>query len=425
MKVLEEDLIVWIDCEMTGLELSKDHIIEIACIVTDKNLNILEEAPNIIINYPEKIMASMDEWCTEHHTQSGLVEAVKNSKILPEEADTIISEFIKKYFPNKGSAILAGNSVHVDKKFLEKDFPKTYEYFHYRIIDVSTVKELTRRWYPEVFNNLPSIIHSQHRALDDIKDSINELSYYREKVFNQKLNPTLSNSNNISDYDNDKTNKKYNSCHNNNYNNSNSNSKNHISNNNKFNNNNNNNSRNNNAGNYYKEYPRSMNNGNPPMNTKNNPLKHYRRNDNSMRNNNNIKKRKSCGAVVYKMENDTPLFLIEHMVKGHTSLPKGHVEGKETEEETALREIHEETNLEVDLDTGFRHIISYSPKKGVHKDVVFFIAEAKNGEMKNQESEVKGLEWLPIDQAVEAMTYKEDKETLIKGMEYLKKNNKK
>ncbi|OUM59417.1 hypothetical protein PIROE2DRAFT_24063, partial [Piromyces sp. E2] len=116
---------------------------------------------------------------------SGLVDAVRKSKILPEEADTIISEFIKKHFPNKGSAILAGNSVHVDKRFLEKDFPKTSEYFHYRIIDVSTVKELTRRWYPEVFTNSPSF-QGLHRALDDIRGSINELKYYKEKVFKQK-----------------------------------------------------------------------------------------------------------------------------------------------------------------------------------------------------------------------------------------------
>lgn len=188
IKVLEEDLIVWIDCEMTGLDLGKDHIVEIACIVTDKDLKILDEAPDIVINYPEEVIKSMNEWSWEHHSQSGLVDAIRESKVSLEEADTIISEFIGKHFPKKGSAILAGNSVHVDKKFLEKDFPKTFEYFHYRIIDVSTIKELTRRWYPDVFAKLPTF-QNLHRALDDIKGSINELNYYRDMIFKHKINP--------------------------------------------------------------------------------------------------------------------------------------------------------------------------------------------------------------------------------------------
>ncbi|ORY61139.1 oligoribonuclease, mitochondrial-like protein, partial [Neocallimastix californiae] len=186
IKVLEEDLIVWIDCEMTGLDLGKDHIVEIACIVTDKDLKILDEAPDIVINYPEEVIKSMNEWSWEHHSQSGLVDAIRESKVSLEEADTIISEFIGKHFPKKGSAILAGNSVHVDKKFLEKDFPKTFEYFHYRIIDVSTIKELTRRWYPDVFAKLPTF-QNLHRALDDIKGSINELNYYRDMIFKHKI----------------------------------------------------------------------------------------------------------------------------------------------------------------------------------------------------------------------------------------------
>ncbi|KAG4083882.1 NUDIX hydrolase domain-like protein [Neocallimastix lanati (nom. inval.)] len=143
--------------------------------------------------------------------------------------------------------------------------------------------------------------------------------------------------------------------------------------------------------------------------------KQYNNNDNKTK----IRKQKSCGAVVYKMENGKPFFLIEHMVKGHISLPKGHVKKNETEVDTALREIKEETNLMVDLDTGFRHTIGYSPKKNVYKDVVFFIAEAKEGEMKNQESEVTSLEWLPFQQALEALTYEDDKDVLDKAMKYL------
>jgi len=130
-------------------------------------------------------------------------------------------------------------------------------------------------------------------------------------------------------------------------------------------------------------------------------------------------KEKSCGAVVYKRTDGEPLFLIERMALGHVSLPKGHVEGNETEEETALREIREETNLEVRLDTRFRHVIGYSPAPGIWKDVVFFIAEAATDRLINQESEVSGLEWLPFREAVEAMTYDTDKETLTRAKSYL------
>ncbi len=132
-----------------------------------------------------------------------------------------------------------------------------------------------------------------------------------------------------------------------------------------------------------------------------------------------MKFEKSCGAVVYKMVSDTPLFLIEHMALGHISLPKGHVEKGETEEETAIREIKEETNLDVVLDTRFRHTIAYSPYPGIEKTVVFFAAEAASDSLINQESEVSALEWMPYEQAYRAMTYDTDKETLRKAREYL------
>ena len=128
---------------------------------------------------------------------------------------------------------------------------------------------------------------------------------------------------------------------------------------------------------------------------------------------------KSCGAVVYRREGDKLFFLLEHMVAGHTSMPKGHVEGNETEEETALREIREETGLNVALDTAFRQVISFSPSKGIVKDVVFFIAEAIPGQMVNQECEVTSLEWLPYDTAYRALTHQSDRETLRKAKEYL------
>ena len=132
-----------------------------------------------------------------------------------------------------------------------------------------------------------------------------------------------------------------------------------------------------------------------------------------------MKYEKSCGAVVYRVENGRLYFLVEHMKLGHISIPKGHVEGNETEEETARREIKEETNLDVRMDTAFRHEVSYSPAAGIMKQVVFFAAEAVSREMKNQECEVSGLEWLPQDQAIRAMTYDTDREVLSHAVEYL------
>lgn len=132
-----------------------------------------------------------------------------------------------------------------------------------------------------------------------------------------------------------------------------------------------------------------------------------------------MKKERSCGAVVYKREYDRTLFLLERMVQGHVSLPKGHVEAGETEEETARREIREETGLETALDTSFRHVITYSPAPGVSKDVVFFLAEALPGKEINQECEVAGLEWLPLDAALAALTFDSDRETLALGAEHL------
>ena len=132
-----------------------------------------------------------------------------------------------------------------------------------------------------------------------------------------------------------------------------------------------------------------------------------------------IKKEKSCGAVVYKQEGGKRLYLIEHMALGHTSIPKGHVEGDETETETALREIREETNLDAEIDTGFRHVITYSPFPGIIKDVVFFTAEAVTDTLINQESEVSGLEWMELDDALRALTHDSDKEVLASAAEYL------
>jgi len=132
-----------------------------------------------------------------------------------------------------------------------------------------------------------------------------------------------------------------------------------------------------------------------------------------------MKYEKSCGAVVYRFQDGRLFFLVEHMIQGHTSIPKGHVEGNETEAETAVREIREETNLRVRLDTAFRRETRYSPYEGIEKQVVFFAAEALSSDMKNQESEVSSLEWLPSEEAALAMTYDSDREVLSQAETYL------
>ncbi|KAJ3311698.1 Oligoribonuclease, mitochondrial [Boothiomyces sp. JEL0838] len=172
--------LVWIDLEMTGLDLKKDRIIELACIITDGELSQIIKGPEIIINQPESLMNSMNEWCTEHHGKSGLTRAVLESKITTKEAEDELLDFIKTHIPDWQKGVLAGNSIHVDRQFLCQEMPRVIEHLHYRIIDVSTVKELSKRWYP----NLPPLKKGlAHRALEDIMESIKELEYYRKNVF--------------------------------------------------------------------------------------------------------------------------------------------------------------------------------------------------------------------------------------------------
>ncbi|CAO3593812.1 unnamed protein product [Absidia cylindrospora] len=167
---------------MTGLDLETDYLIEIAVLITDGDLNIIAEGPDLIIHQSETVMNTMNAWCIEQHGKSGLTKAVLESSITTKEAEQKVLEFIKHHLPDmKGRVPLAGNSVHADKRFLEKEMPLIIDYLHYRIIDVSTIKELTRRWYPAVANGL--IKKNEHRALDDIKESIEELKYYRQHVF--------------------------------------------------------------------------------------------------------------------------------------------------------------------------------------------------------------------------------------------------
>ncbi|KAJ9071830.1 Phosphatidylinositol 3,4,5-trisphosphate-dependent Rac exchanger 2 protein, variant 2 [Entomophthora muscae] len=168
--------------KMTGLDLTKDKIIEVAAIITDKDLNVIAEGPNLIIHQPAEIMNNMNDWCKEHHGKCGLTAAVLASKLTIEEAEEQILSFVKKHVIKPKIAVLAGNSVHVDRSFLAIHMPRLIDHLHYRIIDVSTIKELARRWYPECLANAPTK-KLAHRALEDVKESIIELRYYKKHFF--------------------------------------------------------------------------------------------------------------------------------------------------------------------------------------------------------------------------------------------------
>jgi len=171
--------LVWVDLEMTGLEPQTDSVIEIATIVTDADLNILAEGPVFAIHQTDAVIASMDEWNTQHHGDSGLIERVRNSHIDEMEAGRQTIEFLEQYVA-KGVSPMCGNSICQDRRFMAKNLPVLEDWFHYRNLDVSTLKELAKRWYPEVMKGLEK--KSTHQALDDIRESIEELRYYRNSI---------------------------------------------------------------------------------------------------------------------------------------------------------------------------------------------------------------------------------------------------
>lgn len=173
--------LVWVDLEMTGLDVQKETIMEAAVLITDSELNMVAEGPNIILKVDNDLLDNMNDWCKDHHGKSGLTDKCRSSKITLSAGEDQLLQFIAQH-TEKGKAPLAGNSVHADKRFLDKYMPKLMKHLHYRIVDVSTVKELCRRWYPEDFTGAPSKKLS-HRALDDIRESIEELKYYRSTIF--------------------------------------------------------------------------------------------------------------------------------------------------------------------------------------------------------------------------------------------------
>lgn len=172
--------LIWIDLEMTGLDPDNDLIIEIATIITDKNLNILAQGPIFAVHQNDTALAAMDEWNQTHHGQSGLIQRVKDSKISALEAEALTLEFLNAWVPANTSP-MCGNSIGQDRRFLYRYMPKLEAFFHYRNLDVSTVKELARRWAPELADGFQKV--STHQALQDIIESIEELRYYRAHFF--------------------------------------------------------------------------------------------------------------------------------------------------------------------------------------------------------------------------------------------------
>jgi oligoribonuclease len=169
--------LIWIDMEMSGLDPDKDRVLELAVVVTDQLLNNLAEAPVLVVHQSDQVLSSMDSWNTSTHTKSGLVERVKASTLTEAEAEQRLIEFLKEYV-SKGISPMCGNSVHQDRRFLARYMPTLENYFLYRNLDVSTLKELAKRWRPDL--SAGHVKQNKHTALEDIRESIEELKYYRQ-----------------------------------------------------------------------------------------------------------------------------------------------------------------------------------------------------------------------------------------------------
>ncbi|WP_026271008.1 oligoribonuclease [Salinispora pacifica] len=176
------DLLVWIDCEMTGLDLGGDKLIEVAALVTDPDLNVLGEGVDVVIHTDEAALDKMPEIVATMHAKSGLTEEVRRSTIGLAEAEELVLDYITSHVKDPRSAPLCGNSIATDRGFIARDMPRLDNHLHYRMIDVSSIKELCRRWYPRVYFSQPKK-GLAHRALADVRESIRELEYYRRTLF--------------------------------------------------------------------------------------------------------------------------------------------------------------------------------------------------------------------------------------------------
>ncbi|MFD6859659.1 oligoribonuclease [Rhodococcus sp. NPDC060090] len=184
-----QDKLVWIDCEMTGLRIGSDKLIEIAALVTDSDLNVLGDGVDIVIHADDEALASMPDVVQQMHAKSGLTEEVRRSTVSLAEAEKLVLDYIREHVTEPGTAPLAGNSIGTDRTFIARDMPELDSFLHYRMVDVSSIKELTRRWFPRIYFGQPEKGLS-HRALADIKESIRELRYYRRTVFVAEPGPS-------------------------------------------------------------------------------------------------------------------------------------------------------------------------------------------------------------------------------------------
>jgi oligoribonuclease len=176
------DVLVWLDMEMTGLEPDRERVIEVATILTDGQLVEIATGPDLVIHQSDELLAAMDEWNKSHHGASGLTDRVRTSTISEADAEQQILSFLAEHVTGKDRPVLAGNSIHQDRRFIRRYMPALEKRLHYRMVDVSTVKELARRWFPAAIAKQPAK-NDSHRALDDVRESIAELRFYRQTVF--------------------------------------------------------------------------------------------------------------------------------------------------------------------------------------------------------------------------------------------------
>ncbi len=182
--------LVWIDCEMTGLELARDALIEVAVLVTEADLTLVDDGLDVIIHVADDVLDTMVPFVRDMHATSGLTEAVRSATTTLGEAERLVLDYVKSHLPEPKSAPLCGNSIATDRGFLARDMPSLDEHLHYRMIDVSSIKELAKRWYPRIYQAQPAK-GLAHRALADIRESLQELDYYRRALFVAQPGPTL------------------------------------------------------------------------------------------------------------------------------------------------------------------------------------------------------------------------------------------